>query len=410
MAIYTKETSLFKTDAIKDDINNSRKVATDYITTITNDGIFVHQNDTNRDGDSPNDPTAYGVHISDDVDIIRGGQSVASYGDTARIGLENNSRIEISPTSLSAMNSDQVEGFRVDMMAPGMTSYVKVSSDKYSTRSPLTFSLDNYSSLALGEVLFGSSDIQIAWEIRPIGGSTISDLAAWIDRHVISASWVSSDGWTISNAYDPVNGVASFYTLIPLGRYNQTYTENPGYQFEYGTAKEVTIIGTITHLRNHEDSRLVIVFRYDGAQSFTISAVGTTDLLLGYIQVPILCYLSTNTQYSTAITAGDRSGNQIGAFSAVFGQGLYAEDNNQVAFGKYNYGSTPGGDPAALTIGDGSDNDHRSNVFTIGTDGTIYLEMPRWNDTNSNVDKQLYQDLSTLGWDDCIFDWDNEED
>lgn len=91
----SKETSLFNKDSIKDDIQTAGQGATSYITKITNDGIFVHQTDSGRSGDTPTQSTAYGVHISDDVDIIRGGEVVASYGSEAQIGKKNTRHVEV---------------------------------------------------------------------------------------------------------------------------------------------------------------------------------------------------------------------------------------------------------------------------------------------------------------------------
>ena len=91
----SKETSLFNKDSIKDDIQTAGQGATSYITKVTNDGIFVHQTDRGRNGDTPTQSTAYGVHISDDVDIIRGGEVVASYGSEARIGKKNTRHVEV---------------------------------------------------------------------------------------------------------------------------------------------------------------------------------------------------------------------------------------------------------------------------------------------------------------------------
>lgn len=91
----SKETSLFKKDSIKDDIQTAGQGATSYITKITNDGIFVHQTDSGRSGTTPTDSNAYGVHISDDIDIIRQGEVVASYGSEAIIGKKNTRHVEV---------------------------------------------------------------------------------------------------------------------------------------------------------------------------------------------------------------------------------------------------------------------------------------------------------------------------
>ena len=115
----SKETSLFNKDSIKDDIQTAEKEASSYITRINNDGIFVHQADSEKDGDIPTDPTAYGVHISNDVEIIQGGQSVAEYGSTARIGAAVSSRFLMNERSLQAYDNSNNKYFEVS--ASGMS-------------------------------------------------------------------------------------------------------------------------------------------------------------------------------------------------------------------------------------------------------------------------------------------------
>ena len=66
------------------------KVATNYITDTNSDGVFVHP-----EGDQNN-----GVQIQDTVEIIRGGDSVAEYGTTARIGKAASGHTEIGDSGM----------------------------------------------------------------------------------------------------------------------------------------------------------------------------------------------------------------------------------------------------------------------------------------------------------------------
>lgn len=72
----------------------SGKTATLYVTEMDEDvGVFVHPKGTPLD---PTDSDARGVQITEDVDIIRGGESVAEFGESARIGKETDRNLNVS--------------------------------------------------------------------------------------------------------------------------------------------------------------------------------------------------------------------------------------------------------------------------------------------------------------------------
>lgn len=80
-------TQLFATQT---DASNAAKTATSYVTDITGGGIMVH----------PSTDQTTGVQITDDVDILRDGTSVAEYGETVRIGAESSDHVEIDSNEL----------------------------------------------------------------------------------------------------------------------------------------------------------------------------------------------------------------------------------------------------------------------------------------------------------------------
>lgn len=96
MTTYSKETALYNTGAIGDDIQEAGTTATSYLTDISGGGVFVHSSDTPS---SPTAENAKGVQITDKVDIIRNGESVAEFGETARVGKDEDgySRLTIDP-------------------------------------------------------------------------------------------------------------------------------------------------------------------------------------------------------------------------------------------------------------------------------------------------------------------------
>lgn len=78
----------------------SGKTATLYVTEMDeNVGVFVHPKGTPSD---PTDSNARGVQITEDVDIIRDGESIAEFGSTARIGktVSTNYNVEVDNSSV----------------------------------------------------------------------------------------------------------------------------------------------------------------------------------------------------------------------------------------------------------------------------------------------------------------------
>ena len=78
-----------------------------YITDIDENGIFVHEE---FEEEIPKEEVltstaSNGVHISDNVSIIRGGKNVAQYGQEIRIGIENSNSVNISTAGMTINNS-----------------------------------------------------------------------------------------------------------------------------------------------------------------------------------------------------------------------------------------------------------------------------------------------------------------
>lgn len=97
MTTYTKETALYDTGAIAGDIQGAGEQASSYFTDISSGGVFVHEQNPNNP--QPDSSTSNGVKITNKIDVIRSGESVAEFGDRTRIGKDENgySRIIMDP-------------------------------------------------------------------------------------------------------------------------------------------------------------------------------------------------------------------------------------------------------------------------------------------------------------------------
>lgn len=105
-----------KIEAVK-----SAGTATEYLS-VESDGVFVHAKDMPKD---PTDSEARGVLIDDDVEIIREGESVASFGEDVLLGKgvgQRVSRLKISSTGLS-IPSTNGDAFQVRTVFSGSSQY-----------------------------------------------------------------------------------------------------------------------------------------------------------------------------------------------------------------------------------------------------------------------------------------------
>lgn len=147
-------------------INAAKEVATNYITQIDNNGIWVTPT-----GKKPTNAStgagATGAKINaDGMDIYKNGVSVAKYGDAARIGKENSSRFLINESSLEGYNSSNVKYFEVsgdnliygDNIAASTGELNDVRDDLANAQDGLNDKIDDYSA-ANDEKVDSLSDI-----------------------------------------------------------------------------------------------------------------------------------------------------------------------------------------------------------------------------------------------------------
>ena len=98
MATYTKETALYDTGAIADDIGQAGETASKYITAVDQNGIKVHaENNTNVN---------YTVINAEGMEVYDDSVSVAKFGAVTRIGTEDDTSITIDDTSIVGVGED----------------------------------------------------------------------------------------------------------------------------------------------------------------------------------------------------------------------------------------------------------------------------------------------------------------
>lgn len=100
--IEANSLSIGKINGLATELDNASKTADSYIANFNSgevSGAFIHKSGSPS---TPSDPYANGVLITDDIDIIRSGTSVANYGNVARIGKLNTGRLEITNADITA--------------------------------------------------------------------------------------------------------------------------------------------------------------------------------------------------------------------------------------------------------------------------------------------------------------------
>ena len=113
-----QEVKIYKDDAIKDGLNDAKGEVKKYITELTDAGILVHE-ETDSEHPVIDEDTgeftvnANGVHISDDVDIIRQGECVASYGEFVVIGKDGEATLYQDYHSLEFRDKNGLSYFHI---------------------------------------------------------------------------------------------------------------------------------------------------------------------------------------------------------------------------------------------------------------------------------------------------------
>ena len=105
-------------------------VSSQYLTEITNNGLFVHRTGTGYSSD-PTATGAYGVWVNDYINIINNGINVAQFGSTARIGGTSGPHLLLDSESLKFKYGSTTAG------------HIRWYGDSYSMFSPNSIYTDD---------------------------------------------------------------------------------------------------------------------------------------------------------------------------------------------------------------------------------------------------------------------------
>ena len=377
MATYTKEIALYDHGAIDEGLDDASKTATSYLTTVSGTtGISVHDIDDEDNFININ---------SDGMDIYRDSDLVAHFGTITRLGKENEARMTVSPTSISAVNSYQVEGFRIELNANSITTPVIGVNPHIGSGNSYTADFLTTPSDGMGTVMDTGNYgfIPVEWYI-PVIPSRLTANATRGDVVIESRSNTTS-----------------------LLRLHMPFA---GFSLSYGTSSSISSQVTLTIASSGTyTSTVELKYVHTGSTDKLIFTAGDLNGFdVTYFETPLIEWEDT-VPYSTAITAGTRNSNvSVGAFSAAMGLGLRASEIGHAAFGRFNHDVLTDNGVLLLSVGDGSSDVLRSNMFAVGTEG-IYLGLDE-EPSSGSIDYKILEELSNLGWDSVLTGYYDEED
>lgn len=323
------------TAATTTQVNNAALTASNYITDISNSGIRIHSIEG----------TSSIVLDTDGMEIFKGeiddSNSIAFYGDTARIGKIDGNHLIITSNGIDLNNGFQkLATFGTDAVIIGNNSFI----GQDSTIDGISYTtIDKYGV----QILYWDGVYNTRMKYTPFA---VFNMAS-------------------GEISEPIN-------KGPYEVWNKTLTYTPRDDTQikvvisYGVSREGTAIFVAGTAGTDESSGLI----YDGQQTITYN-----DPLDPNSVISNVYYLSVN--YITNVNAGGyiQIGSRSPAFvkqsnTATFGTMLAAEEQDQVAIGRYNLIKDSNNNSLnyAFMIGNGTDIDARSNALAIDWRGRIH--------------------------------------
>ena len=352
--------------------------AVDYITDIDNNGIFVHEKSSSAV--TPTSSNANGVQITSNVDIIRGGESVAQYGSDARIGKANEGRLVITNSDVtvygkinkkalsfgSTNDSDGIatitEYLQINYMvfggiqALGATTSYKISSIQscYKNGEETQSVVMNIKQGTTFDFVYNDSDLtnKDYIKITYITNSQISFLE-------IGNSCSSSGGNSVAIGYMSKAGGAN---SLSLGEYSESSGKN---SFAMGANNKVFSRDSFS------------AGHYNIVEGIESAAIGGSNKINKDAWSSFVAGSGNTTTGQSSIALGNENVSS-GFASVATGQGTIASGNSSFTCGQYNIQNSG----VMFAVGNGEDSDNRSDAFwasgsgNIGFTGIAYAGQP----------------------------------
>lgn len=374
---------------------SAAQTATKYITKIDNTGIKIQSyNDTNNTADVNN----YIQLNTDGLEIFKGGNSVAMYGDAARIGKESGNNVLIDndkvsfysgTIQLAEFDSDAIKFYDGNgnadshvvvqlgtdgvLLGKEQESNIRIVNNGLigcESHGTETFNLQQLDTATTEKVYF----------VRGYFGTDfITAQYLFIGRDYAGTSQSFTVPPTCNSGSDIIlrfhvlcryRNSSNALTDYDCGYYNITFVQGQataGYPFYIVATDLADYTGGVC-------GRLTC--RYDGENTIDIrvSASATSDesrqqeLKIQAYAVYSQFMIFDTEMYPPTFSFGTRVGD-LSNYSATIGHSLIATQDDQVVVGKFNKEDT--NDEYAFIVGNGADDNNRSNAMTVDWNGNL---------------------------------------
>ena len=327
---------------------NALKVAGEpnkYVTMVTGEGIRVHEAGAVN--------TNFAQINSDGMDVVKGGTSVAAFGETSRIGNKSATHVEISSQSLDLMVSDTV-GIRIITdnsnneiiegtgTGDGSTRTFYINSDQTPYISPTLYAeISAYSATINGEIATAYKP-SVSWQ-KSSGQLKISGM------HFLAAP--------------PANSIVKFSICINGKNHIDVGTNNTFDSSTYGVNS--VAIGKST--KSSGNNSLAA-----GAKS---TASGSSSVAFNSATASAQDSFAANMGFaSDYCSAAFGDSDAFGMYSFATGHGTVARTASQAVVGKYNKDDTNGDYAFIVGNGEFSTDSKRSNALTVDWNGNLVAQ------------------------------------
>lgn len=284
------------------------------------------------------DPNGMGVY--------KGDESVASFGDTMRVGKEDSYNITVTPDGVSGTNSLGQGYFGINFDDSTTISSPVRTNQKYSERitgpGSRTYTEKIVSGLTSGNTLTVNNNII---------------LMKLTLRNVSSYTTVSTSNMSVASSSGQV----------------KLYTSGSSLTFTVGTSKTLTFSASVStntgatisfsETAQYDASTGIITYTIELTRTGTISIDGNAD---NYFYT--LSYSATMGFLPSTIHVGTTD-SDMGKCSSAFGLSLRAQYDYQTVVGKFNNNASG----TLFEIGNGTGTSARSNAFAVSSEGNVNI-------------------------------------
>ena len=364
MATYTKETALYDTGAIANDIGQAGETASKYITAVDQNGIKVHaENNTNVN---------YTVINAEGMEVYDDSVSVAKFGAVTRIGTEDDASITIDDTSIVGVGEDGKKFFNF-ANSDATISTTSVKEFSYSTKTYPKTKGTAYSYIPD----FNPVSIAVKWQPPTASGmhyfsTGITPGTATTKTQTFTISNIS---YTVSLDYD---GQKTFKTWIDKNTSDHKYikfryelgknTLAPSYEIGSGEATGGYALA--------EGGNTVASGNYSHAEGgYNTTASGHYSHAEGYYTTASGAHAHSEGGFTKATeenahAEGDHA-EANGLYSHAQNRHTIANGESQTVIGRFNTADTT----SAFIIGNGTNtaSSTRSNALTVDWSGNVNI-------------------------------------